>query len=58
LQNICEKFYQWGYKHGLKLSSYGRKKIGVENWENFENNLTGSFIAYAQGFKDGADSDD
>ncbi len=29
-----------------------------ENWEKIENNLTGSFLSFAQGFKEGSDLDD
>jgi hypothetical protein len=52
-----EKFYNWGYKFGKKGSAAGKKFLG-ENYEKVENNFTGSFIGFAQGLQDGADSDD
>lgn len=51
------KFFEWGFKAGKKSSSKGRQILGA-NWEKIENNLTGSFLSFAQGFKDGADVDD
>ena len=41
-----EKFYKWGEKAGQKLSSKGFEFFG-KNWENLENKLTGSFLAFA-----------
>lgn len=50
-------FYKWGFSAGKKLSAKGKSWVGG-SWENFENNLTGSFVSFAQGLKEGADSDD
>ena len=51
-------FHSWGVKAGRKLSSAGRKAVKKQAWESFENKLTGSFFAFAQGFQEGADEDD
>ena len=51
-------FHNWGVKVGRVMSATMRNKITVGNWEGFENKLTGSFLAFAQGVKDGADEDD
>lgn len=53
-----EKLYNWGFKYGSKWSKWMNKKLGRLNWEGIENNITGSVISFAQGIKDGADSDD
>jgi len=53
-----EKFYAWGRKVGRKLSSGGRTVVQIQAWEQFENNITGSFLAFANGLRDGADDDD
>lgn len=50
------KFHAWGVKLGKKFSAKGN--TFVPGYEQLENNLTGSFLAFAQGFKEGADSDD
>lgn len=52
------KFYAWGFSAGKKLSGFMQGKVGKDAWEAMENNITGSFFAYAQGLKEGADSDD
>lgn len=49
------KFYNWGVSVGKKMSAAGRK---ISGWEGIENNLTGSFLSFAQGLKEGADEDD
>ena len=51
------KFHAWGVSIGQKLSAAGNKVAGV-SWEKLENNLTGSFISFAQGVEEGADEDD
>lgn len=52
------KFKKWGITVGTKASLKGSKLLGKENWEKLENNLTGSFLSFAQGFAEGADLDD
>jgi hypothetical protein len=50
------KFHAWGVSTGKKLSAAGTKIVGG-NWENLENNLTGSFISFAKGVEEGANED-
>jgi hypothetical protein len=52
-----EKFHGWGVKVGARFSAAGTKFAGI-SWESLENNLTGSFVAFAKGLEEGADSDD
>ena len=51
-------FHGWGFSVGKKLSSLGRRWVTTDAWESVENNMTGSFFSFAQGLKEGADSDD
>ena len=50
-----QKFHDWGVSIGKKLSAAGGK---IPGYEEIENNLTGSFVSFAQGLQEGADSDD
>jgi len=50
------KFYNWGVSVGKKMSAEGNKIIG-KNYEQLENNLTGSMLSFSQGVKDGAAQD-
>ena len=50
-------FHAWGVKAGKKFSAKGNAYL-PGNFETLENNLTGSFLSFAQGFSEGADSDD
>lgn len=52
-----KKFHGWGFALGKKASEKGKALIG-DSWDKLENNLTGSFLSFAEGFKEGADSDD
>jgi len=50
------KFYAWGVSTGKKMSKAGNKIIG-KSYEQLENNITGSFLSFAQGVKEGASTD-
>jgi len=49
-------FYGFGFNLGKKMSQEGNKLIG-KSYEELENNLTGSVIAFAQGLEEGSNVD-
>ena len=51
-------FKTLGVKAGRDLSRMGRRLIGPDSYEKFENTLTGSLVSFAQGVAEGADEDD
>ena len=48
---------QLGEQWGMKLSAYGRRKLGV-NWEVAEDPLLGGLVALFSGIQRGANKDD
>lgn len=50
-------FYNAGLKLGRRLSAAGRTIAG-NDWEQAENNFTGSLAAFVTGVTDGANEDD
>ena len=52
------QFEGWGYKVGRALSKFASAKIGKSTWEKIEDVITVSFVSFAKGIKEGADSDD
>jgi len=52
----------WFKKHGESagrwFSKRGRGVVGIGAWEKLENTLSGAFLAFAEGFQEGADQDD
>lgn len=50
-------FKTWGINIGKKLSEQGTKYVGKETWQKLENTIVGSFVAFSDGLKEGAESD-
>lgn len=50
-------FKAWGVSVGSKLTTEGRKIAGKEAWEKLEGTIVGSFVAFSDGLKEGAESD-
>ena len=53
-----EKWHQWGFSAGKKLSEKGVQFFGAKSWEQLENSMLGSFAAFVQGVTEGANEDD
>lgn len=47
-----------GNAWGRKVSKWGRKKIGVSNWENIENNFITGLVTLVNAIQEGANEDD
>ena len=52
------KANEYGKALGAKMSAFGSAKLGKDSYEKLENNITGTFVSFALGFQEGADSDD